>query len=96
MCATCKLERRIKISGLLLSAVFLLTMIFTTTLEMRAAAVFDEHKFFEFVQTMDQFHRKYIGCPPAGFPPAISCDKSVGTWDQDLWKKLQQKSKGLF
>lgn len=96
MCSTCKLEHRVRLSALLLSAVFLLTMVFTTTVEIRAAALFDERKFLDFVQTVDQFHRKYIGCPPAGYPPEIQCNKGAGEWDAKMWESLKKKSKGLF
>ena len=96
MCNTCKLEHRIKLSALLLSAVFLLTMLFTTAVNIHAGINFDERKFLDFVQTMDQFHRKYIGCPPAGYPPEIQCNKGAGEWDAKMWESLKVKGKKLF
>ena len=62
----------------------------------RKPRAFSEEKYLRFVDLVDSFHRRYIGCPEKGFPPAIACEKGRRTLDWALYRELSRYAPEVF
>lgn len=95
--------RHVKLTCMLALLLLALVM-FMTALQINAPAQvswfktkgFDEERYDTFMQHVNVFHRKLKGCPPTGFPPAITCAPGNSIFDAKEWKIITEQAQSLF
>lgn len=55
-----------------------------------------DREYFDFIRVADEFNRKFLGCPPEGFPPEIQCNPALGVFDAKLWKDVKARGRKRF